>query len=101
MTAPALSTAYHRGVSAAKVRFKVGGPMGADFGVAPSGPELSHGTMLHPNLPRATSNPELGGAYDPAARARAEGATDSLWNLTEYERMAPGNVSGFGTETIG
>lgn len=101
MTAPALSTAFHRGVSAAKARFKVAGPMGADYGVGPSGPEVSHGTALNPNLPLATSNPELGGAYDPSARARAEGATDQLFNLSEYDRMAPGNVSGFGTETIG
>lgn len=96
-----LTTAYRLGAAAARSRFKVAGSLGAEYGVAPSGPEVSHGTALYPNQPRVSSNTELEGAHDPAARARAEGATDWLWNLSTYDRMSPGSDSGYGQETIG
>jgi hypothetical protein len=101
MSTPTLATAHRRGVTDALARFKVAGPMGAEYGVGPPGSEVSHGTMLLPNQPRSSSNSVPGGAYDPATRLRAEGSTDALFNISEYDRQAPGNVSGYGQEVIG
>lgn len=84
---------YNYGVKAAMARFKLAGPMGADVGVAPRGPEFSHGTALN-QYPLASSNV--------AGQMRADNATDSLWNLSEYDRLAPGTSgSSYGQETIG
>lgn len=88
-------------MSAALARFKLAGPAGADYGVAPRGPELSHGTALNAYPPLATGNVPAGNPYDAAARAKAEGATDLLWNLSEYDRLAPGGAGDYGQETIG
>jgi hypothetical protein len=98
-----LRKAYQSGVAAALARFKVAdGTLGADYGVAPRGPEQSHGTQLNEYPVRAGSNPELrrdrqfttsthGKDYGPAF----------LWNLSTYDDLAPGATGEFGQEVIG
>ena len=48
-----LKSAYHNGIKAACARYKIAIPlsgrsMAAEHGVAPSGPEVSHGTDRRP-----------------------------------------------------
>lgn len=87
-----LQTAYSRGFRAAIDALKLAGVMGADMGVAPRGPEQSHGStrIEYPVQREGTS----------AARASMP---DWLWNtFTTYDRAAPGRADGtFGQETIG
>ncbi len=92
------------GVKAALERFKValplsGAPMGADYGVAPSGPEVSHGTDRRPYLGKHP-NPPLN-APDYNNRARAEDASNRLWDISEYDKLAPGYAGAWGQEVIG
>lgn len=87
-------TAYNRGVQAALVRFKMAGPLGADYGVAPSGPEVSHGTDRRQYAP-VTSLPDQG------AEERTEDRAHRLWDLSEYDRLAPGMAGNWGQEVIG
>ena len=96
-----LRTAYNSGVKAALQRFKVAGPLGADYGVMPQGEALSHGTALNANAPRSDSNPAPGEAFDDAARMKAEGTSDLLWNLSEYDKLAAGGAGGqYGQEEV-
>lgn len=90
-----LKSAYRNGIKAAYTRFKIAIPLsgacqGADYGVAPSGPEVSHGTDRRSYAPgRSQHLPQ-----DPFN-------ADWLWHNQRLDRMAPGNVSGFGQEVIG
>lgn len=87
-----LKAAYDQGARAALATLKLAGPMGAEPGVQPKGPEQSHGTarVQYPAQQDGTS----------AARASMP---DWLWdNFTTYDRMAPGRSDGtFGQEVIG
>lgn len=86
------SAAYAAGARGALARLKLAGPMGAEPGVQPKGPEQSHGTarIQYPPQEQGTS----------AARANMP---DWLWdNFTSYDRIAPGRADGtFGQEVIG
>jgi hypothetical protein len=86
-----LRAAYVHGSNAAQAHYKLAGPMGADIGVQPKGPEVSHGTASNPYPVQATGTS--------AARA---GMSDVLWDrFTTHDRMAPGSADGsFGSETI-
>lgn len=88
-----LAEAYRRGQANALARFKLAGPMGADVAVAPRGDEQSHGTELRPYPERQSSDPVDGQRPD---------MPDWLWNLSEYDRIAPSRADGtFGQEVIG
>lgn len=90
-----LKTAHDRGARAALVFFKIAGPMGADIAVQPRGPEVSHGTEAIQYARRDA------GPLAPASAARAD-MPDWLWNLSSYDRQAPGRADGsYGQETIG
>ena len=92
ITSKALKTAYETGARAALAQLKLAGPMGAEPGVQPKGPEQSHGTarIQYPPQQEGTS----------ATRANMP---DWLWdNFTTYDRMAPGRADGsYGQEVIG
>lgn len=98
-----LKRAYNSGVKSALDRFNVklalplgSNALGASYGVAPSGEEMSHGTARHqyPLLNRGSSDPT-------AALPQGQFNTDWLWKNQDLSHMAPDNVSGFGTENIG
>ena len=97
-----LKTAYHRGVVAALTRFKIAIPlsgasaMGADPGVAPAGPEQSHGTDRIEHGKGARTHTD---AASPLPQDQFN--ADWLWQNQDLERMGPGMVSGFGQENIG
>jgi len=85
----ALEASYEKGKKAALARFKISDTMGADYGVAPSGPEQSHGARTIPYADtgrRETADPDM---------------SQWLWDVFGEGKEAPGNVSGYGTETIG
>jgi hypothetical protein len=85
-----LHAAYRAGVAAALAKY--GNAMGADAGVQPRGPEVSHGTTRaqYPAQAEGTS----------AARANMP---DWLWDhFTTYDQIAPGRADGtYGQEVIG
>jgi hypothetical protein len=85
-----LRTAYNKGVQDALAKYA--NAMGAEAGVQPRGPEVSHGTerTQYPAQAEGTS----------AARANMP---DWLWDhFTTYDRIAPGRADGtFGQEVIG
>ncbi len=85
-----LRAAYDAGARAALVKYA--SAMGADAGVQPRGPEVSHGTVRveYPAQAEGTS----------AARANMP---DWLWdNFTTYDQIAPGRADGtYGQEVIG
>lgn len=80
-------------------RFKLayshaGGPSqdsaaGADHGVMPVGPEVSHGTERRPYA--AAGQGLQGLNYD----------SEFLWNISDLNHMAPGMTGSYGQETIG
>lgn len=86
----ALEDSYNKGKKAALGYFKIAGPMGADYGVAPSGrEEQSHGTTetAYPNGRRETTDPDM---------------SQRLWDIFGKDKEAPGGAGGqYGTETIG
>ncbi len=97
-----LQNAYNSGVQAALARFKLAGTLGADYGVGPKGTEMSHGTDRFMYPPQAGANPAPGEPFDPRQRLRAEDQSDFLWNISEYDRLAPGGAGGqYGQEVIG
>ncbi len=88
-----LKNAYNAGVTAAYQRYKIalplsGSSLGADYGVAPTGPEQSHGTERNPYRFTARSPGVLQNV-------------DSAWNLSDYNKQAPGYSGAWGSETIG
>lgn len=89
-----LKSAYNRGVQAALARHKLAGVLGADYGVAPSGPEVSHGTDRRQYAP-ITKLP------DPTAEERTLDRAHRLWDISEYDRLAPGMTGAWGQEVIG
>lgn len=96
-----LKSAYSYGVKTAYARFKIAipltsAPQGADYGVAPSGPETSHGTdrLLHAKGER--SNADVAPALP-----QDQFNPDWLWKNQDLEHMGPGMVEGFGQEVIG
>lgn len=95
-----LRIAYNSGVKAALARFKLASPTGADFPVGPMGPELSHGTA-RTQVTRPGANPAPGEPFDFQQRALAENNSDALWNISEYDKLAPGNTGEWGQEVIG
>jgi hypothetical protein len=99
----ALRSHYNAGVRAALAQFKLAeGTLGADYGVAPSGEEQSHGTRLNEYPLRHASNPQLGSDYQFTTRSHGKDyGTDFLWNLSEYDKLAPGATGEFGQEVIG
>jgi hypothetical protein len=96
-------SAFDAGFSAALRRFKLAdGTLGADYGVAPSGEEQSHGPRLNEYPLRRGSNPQLGSDYQFTTRSHGKDyGTDFLWNLSEYDKLAPGATGEFGQEVIG
>lgn len=63
--------------------------MGADYGVRPRGPEVSHGTLLQPYA-------------DNGAPTQRPVPVDRVWELFGKNREGPGTASGeYGHETIG
>lgn len=100
-----LKAAYNAGMRAALVRYKValpvsGGAMGADYGVAPSGSEVSHGTDRTTYAPGKNDNPST---RDPDYNDKSKeyGSPDFLWNISEYNRLSPGYTGEWGQEVIG
>lgn len=96
-----LRSAYNSGVKAAFARYKVALSVsspgyGADYGVMPTGAELSHGTDRFTYPLRARQNADVAESM-PQDQFNA----DWLWKNQDLDHMAPGNVSGFGQETIG
>jgi len=95
-----LKRAYNAGARAALARYKVAIPVsppgyGADYGVAPSGPELTHGTDRVPHEKnRGTSDVE-------AALPQDQFNADWLWENQRLDRMAPGYTGEWGQEVIG
>jgi hypothetical protein len=88
---------YQRGARAALERLKLAGPMGAEPGVQPKGPEQSHGTARVQYAKRTGPANPMGNAAAPA------NMPDWLWdNFTTYDQIAPGRADGtFGQEVIG
>lgn len=87
-----ITNAHARGRLEALRRFKLAGPMGADVGVAPRGDEQSHGTEAVPYTPKNPSAPD----------GQVPSMPDWLWQLSEYDSLAPGRADGtFGEEVIG
>jgi hypothetical protein len=93
-----LRETFTAGARAALAKFA--GPMGADVGVMPPGPEQSHGTERIQYAKRDT--PDDGAPPDAASAWRAD-MPDWLWdNFTTYDRAAPGRADGtWGQEVIG
>lgn len=87
-----LKSAHKRGVLAALRHFKLSATMGADPGVMPSGPEVSHGTDRTQYPPQQTGT-----------SAQAANMPDWLFdNFATYDKVAPGRADGtFGQEVIG
>lgn len=103
-----LRTAYNYGVKAACARYKVALPVtspgyGSDYGVGPSGPSMSHGTALNAYPPKSSDNPPTTAPnYNFEADAHGHGRdADALWNISEYDRLAPGYAGEWGQEVIG
>lgn len=96
-----LKTAYVNGIQNALMRLKIALPlahtMGADHGVMPTGPEMSHGTEKIPYIERGGANPV------PEHLIQSPLDASSLWDSVSYNsRVAPGSSGGqFGDETIG
>lgn len=86
-----IARAHQAGRDAALRRFKIAGPMGADYGVAPRGDEQSHGSADTAYAPRAPTDP----SQPPTSMS------DWLWAMSEHDRLAPGAASEYGSETIG
>lgn len=99
---PALRQAYLHGVKTAFARLKVAieipgiRSMGADPGVQPSGPEQTHGTdrVLQARGQRDSTAPAEHLPQD-------QFNSDWLWNMSEYDRLAPGYTGEWGQEVIG
>lgn len=92
-------SAYNKGIQDALARFKLAGPLGADV---PPGSIDAHGTTARiPYALRPSANPPPGEPYDDAARERATGRVDWLWNISDIDHMGPGGASDYGTEVIG
>lgn len=89
--------AYNLGMQRAFETYKVAG---TSMGATPAS-SLTNGALRLPYAPKPTTNPAPGEPYQVAGEAKARGAVDSLWNISDLSRMAPGNVSGFGQEVIG
>ena len=52
--------------------------------------------------PQILENPELGSDYQEAPIDKAHNTVDKLWNISEYDKLAPGGAGGqFGQEVIG
>jgi hypothetical protein len=94
---------YNSGVGAALARFKLAdGTLGADYGVAPRGEEQSHGTRLNEYPLRRGDNSAPGDAYQFTSRAHGKDyGSDFLWNISKYDRWAPGATGEWGQEVIG
>lgn len=82
-----LKQAYLSGARGAYMKYA--NPMGADYGVRPKGPEVSHGTELIP--------------YNKTEHAqKAPWMSDQLWDIFGKNKEAPGRASGeYGAEVIG
>jgi hypothetical protein len=103
-----LKSAYNYGVKAACERYKIaiplsGAPMGADYGVAPRGEETSHGTERTVYPPTGGRNPPTDDPnYNATTDSHGHGRdADALWNISEYNRHAPGYSGEWGQEVIG
>lgn len=102
-----LKVAYNYGVKAALTRLKVALPLsspglGADYGVGPSGPIVSHGTRLLQYPPQEGANPEPGKPYHATTDSHGKDyGSDFLWNMSEYDKLAPGYSGEWGQEVIG
>ena len=85
-----LEEARAKGAAAAIAHFKLADTMGADYGVAPSGDEQSHGTdtvTYAPSRGHENQDPNM---------------PDWLFDLFATDRQGPGGAGGqYGTETIG
>ena len=70
--------------------------MGACYGIMPTGNEMAHGTDRIQYARR-------GGQGSAPAEQLPQGQFngDWLWKNQDLKHMAPDNVSGWGTETIG
>jgi hypothetical protein len=83
---------------------KLAGPMGADHGVMPTGPEESHGTDLNQYAKKDQASPvtNAAGIAEQGNPSEWQGdMPDWLWNnFTTYDRgLAPGGADGsFGSE---
>ena len=74
-----LKISYNSGVNAAFSRFKLAGPLGANVGVMPKGPEVSHGTSTN-TYPKTD-----------ATDTQSKGKVDSLWNISDIGHMSAGH----------
>jgi hypothetical protein len=91
-----VAEAYTQGVYAARACFKQANALGADAGVAPKGPEWSHGTARTQYAERGREHAH--GSED------AANMPDWLWDhFTSYDDdMAPGRADGsYSQEVIG
>jgi len=92
-----LNQAYNTGAMTALVRYKMADAvLGARHGVQPPGDTLSSGTALIPYAGRPSMSPT-----DPAAQAKAKGAVDDLWNLSDIDHLAPGLAGGYSEQNFG
>lgn len=104
-----LKTAYNNGVKAALARLKIAIPLpdatayGATINPSPQGPEQSHGTQLNTYPPRQNANPPTTDpSYNFESKAHGKDRdADFLWNISEYDRLAPGATGEWGQEVIG
>jgi len=93
--------AYWDGQRSALLLFKVAGALGADVGVAPRGPEVSHGTQ---RTQYALRGPQRKPDSEDLGSSAEANQSDWLWdNFTAYDgEMAPGRADGsYGQEVIG
>jgi hypothetical protein len=104
-----LKQAYHYGVKIALARFKIAIPLpdATSYGSAPnpspSGPEQSHGTLLNTYPSRSDGNPPTTDpSYNFESKAHGKDRdADYLWNISEYDRLAPVAAGEWGQEVIG
>ena len=98
-----LKIAYNAGVKAAIAHFKLAETvLGASPGVAPRGEEVSHGSDRIQDAPQSAEVPPSGQGHQSPTQDKAHNAVDWLWNISEYDKLAPGGAGGqFGEEVIG
>jgi hypothetical protein len=103
-----LKTAYNRGVQAAFTRYKIAIPLssnglGADYGVAPKGEEMSHGTERNTYPTKGGDNASVvDPQYNTTSKEHGKDyGSDFLWNISNYDDWAPGATGEYGQEVIG
>ena|ERR1700745_3732819 len=100
MTTSRLKLAFLSGVNTAFARYKIAIPvnspgLGADYGVAPSGREMSHGTD------RIPQEKDRGNADPAQSLTQDQYNADWLWDNQKLDHMAPGYQGEWGQEVVG